>query len=109
MAKYSETIVRCNYCMQTFPREPGIKYSSSFESIKNPIECPRCHKGHLWLFDIEVDEKRLKRDKYNREHPSHSERVKNAIHLHGREYTKPEPPYGSKLDDGFWLLSDDKE
>ena len=109
MAEYSKTAVRCNYCMATFPKEPGVEYSCHWKDIKNPIKCPKCNKGHLWLFDIEVNEEKLKKDKYDREHPSRGERVKNALHLHGREYTKPEPPYGSKLDDGFWLLDDDEE
>ena len=107
MVRYSKDIVRCNFCITTFPRESGVDYY--FPGSKLPlIKCPKCDIGHLWLFDTEVNEKQLEKDKYDREHPSLGEKIKNAIHLHDRPYTKPEPFYGTKLHDGFKMLSDDE-
>ena len=110
MIKWSDKIVRCNFCLATSPREPEVEYCHhSMEPGTKAIKCPKCNKGHLWLFNIAVNEEQLKKDKHNRENPSHGEKVKNAIHLHEREYTKPEPPYGTKLGYGFEMMGDNDE
>ena len=108
MIEYSKKVVRCNFCMKLFPRKKDIEYSHPSHSTPDEVLlCPECKKGHLWLVDMEVDKEQLEKDKYNREHPPHDEIIKNAIHKRERSYTKPEPPYGKKLSDGFFMLNDD--
>lgn len=97
MVEYSKKLVRCNFCFGVFPKEKDTNY-------KNPTPCPKCKKGHLWLLDMEVDEEQLKKDKYNREHPTHSENVKNAIHKSDRDMPDRAPNFGTRLGKGFEML-----
>ena len=83
--KYNKKIVRCNYCMRIFPRKEDVEYCFPGSRSHGPL-CFHCNKGHLWLIDTEVNEERLKKDKYDREHPPLGTRISDGMHAKSEGY-----------------------
>lgn len=106
MVEYSKKIVRCNLCMHTFPREKDIIYSHPgyCSPNKTPL-CPNCEKGHLWLIDMRINEEQLKKDKYDREHPSKKQIASDAAF--NSDVSRPDRPpnFGTRLGKGFEILN----
>lgn len=102
---FSDEIVRCTVCMNIFPREKEVKYSySGGPYLQKAVSCPKCKKGHLWLIDLRINQDRLARDKYDHEHPSHSDLTKDGMHAHREEPIIPQPTFYERLKEGFRML-----
>jgi hypothetical protein len=105
MVPYSEKIVRCNFCMHTFLREKDVEYSYSSHNSPDTVPlCPDCKKGHLWLINMRVNEEQLKKDKYNRKHPSKKQISSDAAF--NSDVSRPDrsPNFGTRLKKGFEML-----
>ncbi len=104
--KYSEKLVRCNVCQDLFPREKNVEYSAgACDGIKIP--CSKCKKGYLWLFDIEVNEERMKRERKKLNNPTNGEKISNGIHKGNQNRPDRKANYGTRLEKGFKMLGND--